>query len=67
MMKHIMTSILLLSLFSFTGCETKNPVDEGSQTVDAAKDAAKKANEAVEKSMKCQAGKCQSGKCQQGK
>jgi len=66
-MKSIVMSILLLGLFSLTGCETKNPVDEGSQTIDAAKDAVKKANEAMEKSMKCQAGKCQTGKCQGGK
>jgi len=66
-MKQIVMSILLLGLLGLTGCETKNPVDEGSQTIDAAKDAVKKANEATEKSMKCQAGKCQTGKCQGGK
>ena len=66
-MKNLtLAALLLAGLFFATGCEKKTPEEKAADsikkaandTTDAEKDSANKAEKAVKKAMKCQAGKC---------
>ena len=71
MKKIVLFGLIAAGILFVNGCEKKTPKDKAKDsiekaakdTADAVTDSAKKAEEAVKKAMKCQAGKCGQGKC----